>query len=288
MLLMSCLDPLNDCLILFLLCHIDSIVQVFSNNRLICRNDNDIHSVDVSELLFLCERCTGHTGLLCVFVEEVLECDGCECLRLSLDLDVLLRLYCLVKAVRIPSSRKYTSCELIDNQDFVILHDIITITEHQIMCTECKNDIVLNLNIFRVRQVVNMEELLTLLNSLLSQSDDLVLLIHNEITCLSDLLAHNSGHLRDFAACLPLLKLASQHITDLVQLCRLSTLTGNNQRRSCFINKDRVDLVDDGIIQLSLNQSVLINNHVVTKIVKSILVIRYICDVLRILCASLL
>ena len=133
-----------------------------------------------------------------------------------------------------------------------------------------------------------MEELLTLFNSLLSQCDDLVLLIHDEIACFSDLLAHNSGHLCDLAACLPSLKLAGQHIADLVQLCRLSALAGNDQRRSCFINKDRVDLIDNGIIQLSLNQSVLINNHVVTKIVKSILVIRYICDVLRILCASLL
>ncbi len=32
--------------------------------RLICRNLNNIHSVNITELFFLCESCTCHTGFL--------------------------------------------------------------------------------------------------------------------------------------------------------------------------------------------------------------------------------
>ena len=53
---------------------------------------------------------------------------------------------------------------------------------HQVMCTKCKSNIMLDFQIFRISQVLNMEEILNLMNTLLCQIDDLILLIYNEVT----------------------------------------------------------------------------------------------------------
>ena len=62
-------------------------------------------------------------------------------------------------------------------------------------------------------------------------------------------------------------------IAQLIEFGRLSTLSGNNQWCSCLINQDRVDLIDDGIMQISLYQLLFIDYHIVTQIVETKLVI---------------
>ncbi len=56
-----------------LLGFVNGILQIYSRNRLVRRDFDDIHSVDFTEFLFLGQRRTGHTALLVKFVEEVLE-----------------------------------------------------------------------------------------------------------------------------------------------------------------------------------------------------------------------
>ena len=60
----------------------DSIVQVFSDNRLICRNNHYVHVVDIAEFLFLGLSCTCHARKLLIHSEIVLKSDGCESLGL--------------------------------------------------------------------------------------------------------------------------------------------------------------------------------------------------------------
>ena len=68
-------------------------------------------------------------------------------------------------------------------------------------------------------------------------------------------------------------QLFGQNITDLVELGGFAALTGNDQRRTCLIDQDRVDLVDNTIMKRSLYKLFFINNHVITKIIKAKLII---------------
>ena len=108
---------------------------------------------------------------------------------------MLLRLDGLMETVGVTAARHDTSCELIDDQDLVILDHIVLIAEQEVMGTECKDNVVLDLQILRIREVVDMEECLDLLNTLFCQVYDFLFLIYDEIAGLRDLLAHDGVEL---------------------------------------------------------------------------------------------
>jgi hypothetical protein len=95
-----------------------------------------------------------------------------------------------------------------------------------------------------------MEEVLDFLHTVIGQGNEFVLLVDDEVSGLLDLLAHDRGHLGHLAACLAALHLVCQNICGLVQLGGFAALSGNNQRCSCLVNQDGVDLVDDTVSSL--------------------------------------
>ena len=96
---MSLLDCLNDSSVFLFLCLIYGILLIHSLYRDIGRDLNDIHSVNITELFFFCQRSTCHTALFVKLIEQVLECDRRESLALSLHLHMLLRLDRLMETV---------------------------------------------------------------------------------------------------------------------------------------------------------------------------------------------
>ena len=60
---------------------------------------------------------------------------------------------------------------------------------------------------------------------------------------------------------------------NLIQLGGFFTGAGNNQRGTCFVNQDTVDLIDNTVIQLTLYHLIFINYHVITQVVKAEFVI---------------
>ena len=60
---------------------------------------------------------------------------------------------------------------------------------------------------------------------------------------------------------------------DLIQLSGFFTGSGDNQRGTRFVNQDTVDLIDNTVIQLTLNHLIFINYHVITQVVKAEFVI---------------
>ena len=158
---------------------------------------------------------------------------------------------------------------------------------HQIMCTKCKDDVVLDFQVFRICQVLDIKEFLNLLDTLLGKVDDLVLLIYDEVTGLDNLLTHDGCHLGHFMAGLTTLQLLCKDIAHFIKLGGLAALSGNDQRCTCFIDQDRVDLIDDTVVKISLNKLFFIDNHVVTKIIKSKFVVCYVCDITSVCCTAL-
>ena len=86
------------------------------------------------------------------------------------------------------------------------------------MGTECQNDVVLDFNIFRICQILNLEELLDLLHTLCGKIYDLVLLIHDEVSGLFPFHTHDGIHLGQVFHIFTTLHLPGEDITDLIKL----------------------------------------------------------------------
>ena len=182
----------------------------------------------------------------------------------------------LMQAVRIPPSRHDTSSELIYDQDLIILYYVILIPEHKVIGTKSQIHIVLDLQVFCICQVFDLEEFLYLFHALLRQGHYFIFFIDDEITCLRDLFSHKSCHLGHFAAGFPALQLASDNICHFIQLGGFATLSRNNKRGPGFINKNRVHLVNNGIVKIPLYQLFLVDHHVITQVIKAQFIIGYV------------
>ena len=285
---MSLLNRFHNGCQLFLLGLVYCIMQILTDDRSVRRDLHNIHSIDLAEFLFLCKSRTGHTCLFVKFIKEVLEGDGCKSLALPLYLHMLLGLDGLMKSVGIASSRHDTSGKLIHDQYLVVLYHIILIPEHQIVGAQRQNNIMLDLNIFRIGKVLDLEEFLYLLNTLCRQIYDLVLLIYNKVTGLFSFHAHNGVHFGKILHILAALHLLGKHVTHFVKLRGFSTLAGNDKRRSGFIDQDGVHLVNDGVMKIPQYKLRLVNYHVVTQIIKTKLIVGHIGNVTGISLPALL
>ena len=278
----------NDCVVFFLFCLIYCVFEIFSLNRTVGRDLYNVHSVNITELFFLSQGSTCHTALLLILVEQVLECNSCQCLALSSDLHMLFCFDRLMQSVRIPSSRHDTSGELIHDHNLSLLsHHVILIAEHQVMRTQRQNDVVLDLQILRICQVLDMEEVFYLLHTVFCQIDNLFFLVDNKISGLFNIFSHDRIDLGKLTACFSSFQLACQNIACLIQFCRFITLSGNDQRSSGFIDQYGVNLIDNRKVQPSLYKLFLVDHHVVSQIIKSQFVVRYICNI-TIICRTAL
>ena len=276
---MGFLDSFHHRMEFFLLRHINRIFHIHADHRLIGGNFDDIHAVNIAELLLFCQRRTGHTGFLLIFIEEILEGNSSQSLTLPSHLHMLLGLNGLMESVGIAAARHDTPRKLIDDQHLIIFDHIVLIPEHQIVCPQRQDDIVLDFQIFRICQVFNIKKLLYFLYTLLCQVNDFILFIDNEISGFRDLLAHDGGHLRHLAASFAPFQLACQDIADLIEFCGFPALAGNDQRRSRLVDQYGVHLVDDGVVQISLYQLFFVDHHVITKIIKSQLIVGHVGNV---------
>ena len=87
------------------------------------------------------------------------------------------------------------------------------------MRTQCQDDIMLDFQILRISQILNVEELFYFLDAVFCQIDCLLFLIDDKISGLLDLLAHDRVYLGELPAGFAPLKLARQNIASLIQLC---------------------------------------------------------------------
>ena len=139
-----------------------------------------------------------------------------------------------------------------------------------------------------------MKEFLYPCNTLLGKIDQLILFVKNKVTGFLRLAVgmhhgiHNRIQLVDHFLIITALHLLCKHVAYFIKLGSLSALTGYDKRGTGFVDKDGVHLVDDGIMQATLNQLLLIDDHVVTEIIETKFVVCYISDVTSVHCTALL
>ena len=263
----------------FFSCFIDSVLLIDTCHRLIRGDRYHIHAVNVTELLFLRERRTCHARFFLKFIKEILEGNVGERLALPLHLHMLLRLNRLMQTVGITPPRHDTPCKLIHDHNLIVGHHVILIAEHQVMRPQSQYDIMLDFQIFRIRQVLDLEEALHLGNALCSQVHHLVLLVHDEVSGLLPLHAHDGIHLGKLFHVLAAGKLFRQNVARLVKFRGFAALPGYNQRGSRLVDQHRVHLVDDGVMEISEHKLFLVDHHIVAQIIETQLVVGHIGNV---------
>ena len=188
------LHRLHDGVKLFLSGLVDRVLMILSRHRPVGGDLNHIHPVNIAEFSLLREGRTGHARFLLKFIKKVLECDGRQGLALPLHLHMLLGLDGLMQTVGVASSRHDTAGELIHDQHLLILHHIVLIPEHEVVCPKGQYNIMLDLDIFGICKVFDLEELLHLPHALGGEIDHLVLFIDDEIPGLLSLHTHDGVH----------------------------------------------------------------------------------------------
>ena len=138
-------------MVLFFLGLINGIIQILTRDRLVGRDLHNVHAVNITELLLLGKRRTGHTALFIIFIKEILEGNVGKSHTLSLDLHMFLCLDRLMQTIRITTPRHDTSGKTVYDQNLIVGYDIILIAEHKVVGAQCQNDVVLQFQIFRVR-----------------------------------------------------------------------------------------------------------------------------------------
>ena len=91
-----------------------------------------------------------------------------------------------MQTIGITAARHDTAGELIDDQNLVVFDYVILVAVHQIIGTQCQDDVVLDFQVFRVGEVLDMEEVLDFLHTVIGQGNEFVLLVDDEVSGLRE------------------------------------------------------------------------------------------------------
>ena len=138
---------------------------------------------------------------------------------------------------------------------------------------------VLQFQVFRIRQVIYGEEFFCLFHTFLCQHNGFRLFIQNEVAFFLQFFFQQGIHCFRFIQQAAFFQSFYKQVSHTVQFCGLGTAAGNDQRCSCFIDQNGVNFVDDRKVQISLYHLFLTSYHVVTQVVKTEFVICTVCDI---------
>src|SRR6266540_3470675 len=273
-LLVALLDVADDRLELPLLRLEDKVVLVVALDGDVGRDLDHVQVVDLDELLLLGLGRTGHAGELLVEAEVVLEGDRRERDVLLLDLHALLGLDRLMEALRPAASLHDPAGELVDDLHLAFLDHVVDVALVERLGLERLDQMVHELRVAWVVKVLDPERALDLRDRSLARRDRLVLLVVLVVD------------VRVLALLERVVWRAAQRPCDsrevVVQLCGGLGLAGDDQRRACLVDQDRVDLVHDRVAVTALDGAVERDGHVVAQVVEAELGIRPVRDVGRV------
>ena len=254
---------------------VDDVRQIGSDNRLVGRDLDNVHAIDLAELLLLGHGGTGHTGQLFVHTEQVLVGDGGQRLGLALNLHALFCLDGLMQALAVTAAVHDTAGELVDDEHLIVLDDVVDVAVHGAVRLDGLVDVVLDGGVLHIHQVFQPEEFLRLLDTGLGQGRGLGLLV-DDVVGVDDVVV-----LLLVVQLLDLVHLqgAGEAVGHLVQVGGLVAAAGDDQRGSGLIDQNRVDLVDHREVVAALHAVLFVNLHVVAQIVETKLVVGAVGDV---------
>ncbi len=211
---------------------VDLVVVIVARHGPVGRDFEHFELVDVDELVGLGEGRAGHAGEFCVKAEVVLEGDGGERLAFALDVHVFLGFQRLMQPLRIAAAFHHAAGELVDDDDLVLLHDVITVALEQLVRPQRLIDVMHDGDVFDVvqrafgrQQVRRAQQGLHMLVARFG-------------------IRHLPGFFVEFE--IFLVEERDDLVDGVVQIRLVLDRAGNDQRRARFVDEDGVHLVHDG------------------------------------------
>ena len=205
-------------------------IGVFRTNQIsVRRRHDDFQVVNLLELGSLRFCCSRHARQLLVHPEVVLEGDCGECLVLSFDLDVLFRFDRLMEPVGPSSPRHQSTRELVDDDDLPIFHHVVDVPFVQRVRTEGLVDVMEDVHLRRIVQVLHFQQRLAVRDAVFGQGHGTRLLVDSEIVVPS--------------------KLGNDTIDLIVEVGGFFGRSADDERRTCLVDENRIDLVHDGVVE---------------------------------------
>ena len=254
---------------------VDGVLVVDTGDGAVGGDLDDVQGVDGGEFLLLRQGRTGHAGQLAVQAEVVLERDGGQRLALALDGQMLLGLDGLMQTLGVPAAEHQAAGELVHDDHLAVLDHIVHVALHDAVGLDGLVDVVGDGAVFRVGQVVQMEELLRLLHAPGSEGDAAGFLVYH-------IVGVDVGGFLLFVIALhhhKFLQPGGEHLGHIVQLGGLLAHTGDDQGGTGLIDQNGVHLVHDGESVAPLDLLVGVQGHIVTQVVEAHLVIGTVGDV---------
>jgi hypothetical protein len=261
-------DLVNEGVELGVLISVNDVGVIGADHRSVGRDGDHLEAVDLVELLLLGHRRAGHAGQLVVQPEVVLEGDGGVRHRLALHAQAFLRLDRLMQTLAPAPAGHLAAGELVDYHDLTVLDDVVAVALVKRMRLERLVEVTCEAWIGGV-QVVNLEQLLDLFDTVFSRRDGVLLEVEEVVAALLGAFGSRSE---------PIGKPGEL----VVQVLRLFSLAADDQRRARLVDEDVVDLVDDGEITLALSSLGKVRDHVVAQVVEAELVVGAVGDVGRV------
>ena len=270
--LRTILDIRNDRCMLFVRRLIDEVVHVLARHRAVGRNHHRFQPINLLELIGFGIGRAGHARQFAVHAEVVLEGDRGQRLVFRLDRHPFLRFHRLVQTIRPAPAAHQTPGEFIDNDDFTVLHHIVLILVEQGEGAQGRIQVVHQGDVGGVVQAAPFDQhpgfrqqLLGALVTAFGEVHLVAFFVHPVITLA--LFFHGATELRH------------HFLHPHVEIGVIVSLTGDDQRRTRFVDEDGVHLIHDGVVEAALYALLLAVHHVVTQVIETEFVVRAIGDI---------
>ena len=169
-----------------------------------------------------------------------------------------------MQAIRPATTIHHTASEFVNDDDLAVLDDIVDVAAEHHHRAQRLVDVMDDLRVLEIVEIIALEQAgglqqaLDLLGAVFGQRDRALLLVL--LIILLDQLLHDRVD-RD------------------IQLRLVVGRTGNDQRRARFVDQDRIDFVDDRMVERALDHRTAIELHVIAQIIEAEFIVGRIGDV---------
>ena len=260
------LDIVGDGVVLGLNGAVHQVLVVHALHGLVGGDDLDGQLVDLAELGILGKCRAGHAGELVIQTEVVLQGDGGQGLVLLAYEHALFGLDGLVQALRIAAALHDAAGELVDDLDLAVGDHVLLVAVEHVLGLQRLLQVVDQLAGEIGIDVIDTQAALDLLKTALGGGNGVLGLVHDVVTRGFNVLGGGEHVVRHVLAALK-----ATHGTRevLVGTGGLSPSARDDERGTCLVDQDGVDLVDDGVMVAALHALLGASDHVVAQVIET-------------------
>ena len=137
---------------------VDDIREILANHGHVGGNHHHVQIIYLFKLGRLGVRGTGHARKLVIHAEIILKSNRCQGLILVFDLDGFFGFQCLMQSLAVAASGHQPAGKFINDDDFAVFHDIVDIPLKQRVRLKGLVYMMEQLNIFRIVEVIDLEQ----------------------------------------------------------------------------------------------------------------------------------